>query len=392
MVSPVVNANEYGISEERYNAIEDRVNAMSVAELASRSKELSLERDELNKKVQSNEVSSTNITSRLNAIAAELSLIQKALLAVAGLGAVSALTDDKYNDEIPPVITILGDNPATVELGASYSDAGATANDAYHGTTPVTSSGTVDTNTVGVYTITYTATDLDNNTATASRTVNVVDTTSPVVTVTGDNPATVELGTAYTDAGATATDLSGAVTVVTTGTVDTNTVGSYTLTYTSTDASGNAGTASRVVNVVDTTSPVFTSPSTFIIDENQTAVGVVTATDITAVTFTISGSDLQITPEGVLSFITAPDYESMKNPVTPAYDGRTMDFTATVTATDANNNTATQEITVKVRDIGGIDDNPATGTGTSTDTSTGEPSDTDTGTGTSTGTDTGTGT
>ena len=41
------------------------------------------------------------------------------------------------------------------------------------------------------------------------------------------------------DAGATATDLSGAVTVVTAGTVDTNTVGSYTLTYTSTDASGN---------------------------------------------------------------------------------------------------------------------------------------------------------
>jgi hypothetical protein len=37
--------------------------------------------------------------------------------------------------------------------------------------------------TVGSYTITYTATDLDNNTATATRTVNVVDTTSPVVTV-----------------------------------------------------------------------------------------------------------------------------------------------------------------------------------------------------------------
>ena len=71
MVSPVVNANEYGISEERYSAIEDRVNAMSVAELASRSKELSLERDEL-KCVQSNEVSSSNIASRLNAIAAEL--------------------------------------------------------------------------------------------------------------------------------------------------------------------------------------------------------------------------------------------------------------------------------------------------------------------------------
>ena len=78
-------------------------------------------------------------------------------------------------------------------------------------TTNVTASGSVDVNTVGSYTITYTATDLDNNTATATRTVNVIDTTAPVITVTGDNPATVELGSTYTDAGATATD--GGVTV-----------------------------------------------------------------------------------------------------------------------------------------------------------------------------------
>ena len=74
--------------------------------------------------------------------------------------------------------------------------------DAFHGSTPVSTSGNVDTGTVGTYTITYTATDLDNNTVTATRTVNVVDTTAPVVTVIGDNPATVELGTSYTDAGA----------------------------------------------------------------------------------------------------------------------------------------------------------------------------------------------
>ena len=47
--------------------------------------------------------------------------------------------------------------------------------------------------------------------------------------------------------------------------------------------------------------------------------------------------------------------------------GATMDFTATVTATDASGNTATQDITVQVqRDVGGVDDDASTGTGTGT--------------------------
>ena len=35
--------------------------------------------------------------------------------------------DDGYDDNVPPVIIINGSNPATVELGATYTDAGATA-------------------------------------------------------------------------------------------------------------------------------------------------------------------------------------------------------------------------------------------------------------------------
>ena len=82
------------------------------------------------------------------------------MVALVGAGAISALTDDGYNDNVPPVITINGDNPATVELGTTYTDAGATAMDDFHGSTSVTASGTVDTSVVGSYTITYTATDL----------------------------------------------------------------------------------------------------------------------------------------------------------------------------------------------------------------------------------------
>ena len=268
-----------------------------------------------------------SLRTRIAEITAELSQIQKVLAAMVGAGAISALTDDGYNDNIPPVITINGDNPATVELGTTYTDQGATAMDAFHGSTPVTTSGSVDTNTVGTYTVTYTATDLDNNTATATRTVNVVDTTAPVITVTGDNPATVELGTTYTDAGATATDASGTITVVTTGTVDANTVGTYTLTYTATDASGNAATDTRTVNVVDTTAPVITvtgdNPATVELGTTYTDAGA-TATDAS----------------GTITVVT-----------TGTVDANTVGtYTLTYTATDASGNAATDTRTVNVVD------------------------------------------
>ena len=152
-------------------------------------------------------------------------------------------------DSTAPTITLLGNNPETIEVGSNYNDAGAIAD----GGETVTTSGTVDTNIVGIYTITYSVSDASGNQATATRTVNVVDTTDPVITVLGDNPKTIEVGSNYNDAGATS---DGGETVTTTGTVDTNMVGVYTITYTVTDVSGNQATATRTVNVVDTTAPV----------------------------------------------------------------------------------------------------------------------------------------
>ena len=134
----------------------------------------------------------------------ELSIIER-LLILAGVIIADGITDETTTppDTVFPIITILGDNPATVELGSSYTDAGATSD----GGETISTSGTVDTNAIGTYTITYSASDAAGNTSTATRTVNVVDTTAPVLSVTGDNPATVELGSTYTDAGATASDL-----------------------------------------------------------------------------------------------------------------------------------------------------------------------------------------
>ena len=151
----------------------------------------------------------------------------------------------EVKDVTAPVITVAGTNPLTIELGDTYADEGATAD----GGETVTSSGTVDTFTVGSYTITYSATDAAGNTGTATRTVNVEDTTAPMITVSGDNPASVDLNATYTDAGASATDLSGDITVISSGTVDTSIVGTYTITYSATDESGNTATATREVIV-----------------------------------------------------------------------------------------------------------------------------------------------
>lgn len=88
---------------------------------------------------------------------------------------------------------------------------------------------------------------------------NQEDVTAPVITVTGGNtqsqslPATAGAGT-WTNPTATATDeedgdLSTSITV--TGTVDPDTKGSYTLTYTVSDAAGNTATETVTVNIVN---------------------------------------------------------------------------------------------------------------------------------------------
>ncbi|MDQ7009127.1 MAG: cadherin domain-containing protein, partial [Candidatus Gracilibacteria bacterium] len=98
--------------------------------------------------------------------------------------------------------------------------------------------------------------------ATTDSSKVIFDRTSPIVTVTGADPETVEVsvGSSYTELGSSTTDNSGeSLTAVVTGTVYTTTVGSYTLRYTATDSSTNVGTTTRTVKVVDTTSPIFDS-------------------------------------------------------------------------------------------------------------------------------------
>ena len=83
-----------------------------------------------------------------------------------------------------PVITLMGNSPVNVELGDTYTDGGATANDAEDGdlTAKIKKTGTVDTSRVGTYEISYDVTDSSGNKApTVKRQIIVKDTTKPTI-------------------------------------------------------------------------------------------------------------------------------------------------------------------------------------------------------------------
>ena len=154
-------------------------------------------------------------------------------------------------DATAPVITLSGPSSLNVEQATSFTDPGASAQDAVDGAVQVTVSGSVDVNTAGVYTVTYTATDSAGNTASLDRTITVADTTAPVVTLIGSGSITLDAEATYAESGANATDtVDGVLAVTITGSVG-SAAGEYRLTYSATDGAGNTGSVQRIVTVQD---------------------------------------------------------------------------------------------------------------------------------------------
>jgi len=156
--------------------------------------------------------------------------------------------------------------------------------------------------------------------------VATVDTIPPVITLLGASPVTVAQNSAYTDAGATASDnMDGNITanIVTVNPVNTAVVGTYTVTYNVTDAAGNAATqVVRTVNVTDQTAPVIT------------LVGVSPVTVPQGSVYTDAGASAMDNVDGNItaSIVTV-------NPVNTAVVGT---YTVTYNVTDAAGNAATQ--------------------------------------------------
>ena len=119
---------------------------------------------------------------------------------------------------------------------------------------------------------------------------------------------------------------------------------SYSITISATDGTL---TVSKDITVaitnVNDVAPVISSSASYSSAENQTTIGSVSASDVEGdtLTYSISGTELAISSTGVITFISAPDYETKSS------------YTATVTVSDGVN-TASKALTVSVTNVNDI--------------------------------------
>jgi len=204
-----------------------------------------------------------------------------------------------------PVITLIGDATISLTKGTAYAEQGATASDTEDGdvTSAIVIGGdTVDVDVLATYEVTYTVEDSDGNTTVANRTIEVSLGDAPVITLIGDASIRLTQGDTYTEQGATASDtedgdISSAI-VIAGDTVDTNTPGTYAVTYTVIDADGNTTVASRNVEV--------NAPGTCDADEAQS---------VSAADFNITmASSVNIIIDGTtFEIIDNPDFDNTIN-------------------------------------------------------------------------------
>ena len=192
------------------------------------------------------------------------------------------------------MITLVGDNPLTVQAGEAFVEPGATSDDPA-ATISSNAHLVLDTQVVGTYKVTYTATAADGLQTSFSRTINVEDTQdgcadSPCehgsctdkvqsfeclcppqfrgtlcelaraddlsLSLVGGAAVTHEAATEYVDLGVVATDaVDGDVsdTLVVSGRVNVGVLGTYKLNYEVVNSAGVHATAARHVTVADTT-------------------------------------------------------------------------------------------------------------------------------------------
>lgn len=190
------------------------------------------------------------------------SLVTSAFVKLYGSGTADAGSGDSGDDDddefVPPVgepyVRLEGAATVYVEYGGTYTEPGynATASDGSSISNKWNSGmgGTWGFTTTEITYSCYSSVD-SKSCQEAKRYVVIVDTTPPEVHVNGSTTVYVNQGNSFTDwSGAWAGDKSNTASAVTsTDDINTSVKGTYYITYSSTDSSGNTGTATRTVIV-----------------------------------------------------------------------------------------------------------------------------------------------
>ena len=151
-----------------------------------------------------------------------------------------------------PQIVLEGDKAMEVTMKDGYREPGATASFSFHDISDhIQIDSRVNDDKVGTYKVIYTVEYLEK-TATAERTVNVIDKEPPELALLGGESISLRPGEKFEDPGVTAIDDSdGDISskVAAKGFVDTTCKGSYERVYDISDSYGNAASAVRTVTV-----------------------------------------------------------------------------------------------------------------------------------------------
>ena len=160
-------------------------------------------------------------------------------------------------DTQAPVITLLGSNPLDWDRGRPFIDPSATAVDLIgeNLTQNIVATTDICYNVTGTYEISYNVVDLAGNSANIIRTVNIFDSSPPVITLIGNKNMILYHGNEYIEPGATAIDAINnqnlTNNIVISGDVCGNIIGLYTVNYDVSDNANNSTRATRYVTVTD---------------------------------------------------------------------------------------------------------------------------------------------
>lgn len=275
--------------------------------------------------------------------------------------------EEEVEEQDTLTLRLNGSNVVYVDYASTYIDEGAYAMDTQDGDLSISIVKTIylngvvvdqidTTNANATYTIKYVVTNSRGESKEIERTVIVKATASSkvILTLNGNQEEAIEYNVSnpsvYTDLGATATTSSGESIPVTvsmmldgtvyTGTISSETKGTYVITYTA-SYDGKDYTIQRTVVVADTTAPVITTEKDeykYLVDtENPDAE--ITLEEIEGL-FTVADEDSNLT-----NFLTDEENVELTTNISKATEG---EYKAVFTATDSSNNTSSKTITIKV--------------------------------------------